>query len=79
MDGVGSNRAADTQPENHMSRYYFDASVIVRNAFTGCRGNFRAVCANGIVRVWDSEAAYWTACHSLTAAQCARVRRLASC
>ena len=62
-----------------MSRYYFDASVIVRNAFTGCRGNFRAVCANGIVRVWDAERACWTASHGLKPAQCARVRRLASC
>jgi len=30
------------------------------------------------VRVWDSVAGYWTTCHSLTANQIKRVKRLAT-
>jgi len=62
-----------------MTRSYSDASIIVRNAFKHVRGNYRAVYSGGIVRVYDSVAGYWTGCHDLTPAQCARVRRLASC
>jgi hypothetical protein len=45
-------------------------TVNVRNAFQGFKGTFKAtLTADGLVRVFDSIAGYWTTCHSLTPAQ----------
>ena len=52
-------------------------TCIVRNAFSGFQGTYRATAdADGTVRVYDSIAGYWTVCHALTPRQEARVRRL---
>jgi hypothetical protein len=54
-------------------------TTTVRNAFSGRTGTYRAAAdSTGTVRVYDTVAGHYTTCHSLTAAQCARVRRLAA-
>ena len=50
-------------------------TVKVRNAFTGTKGTFEAFAQNGVVRVYDSIAGYWTTCHALTPSQVKRVKR----
>jgi hypothetical protein len=43
-------------------------------AFTGFgRGKYRVEVDGQTVRVWDSTGCAYTTCHSLTAAQCARL------
>lgn len=54
-------------------------TVNVRNAFSSSKGTTRAYAdSNGTVRVWDAVAGHYTVCHSLTTAQEARVRKMAT-
>jgi len=50
-------------------------TITVRNAFRAERGTYRAIVEDdGTVRVWDSVAQCYTACHALTPRQVASAR-----
>ena len=56
-------------------------TTTVRKPFSSNRATDRAQAfadSDGVVRVYDDVAGYYTTCHSLTATQEARVRRLAT-
>lgn len=58
-----------------------DRIIIARaKAFTcqGIQTHRFAVAEDGVVRVWDEVAGYYTTCHSLSRAAERRIRRLAS-
>jgi hypothetical protein len=78
MMSEGNHPATDKmEPQMSSHAAFFTASIIVRSPF-GRGGEGRAVASDGAVRVYDEIAGYWTTCHSLTAGQCARVRKLAT-